>query len=72
MRLNARQVFYKEGAETTILLGIEDVTAVVAASLLALDARFGSGCVLRTASASISYSSALVFFGSRLGVAIVS
>jgi two-component sensor histidine kinase len=27
MRLNARQVFYKEGAETTILLGIEDVTA---------------------------------------------
>src|SRR4029077_6809652 len=26
MRLNARQVFYKEGAETTILLGIEDVT----------------------------------------------
>jgi hypothetical protein len=38
-----------------------------AASLLALGARFGSGCVLRTASASISYSSALVFFGSRLG-----
>jgi chemotaxis protein methyltransferase CheR len=27
MRLNARQVFYKEGADTTILLGIEDVTA---------------------------------------------
>jgi two-component sensor histidine kinase len=27
MLLNARQVFYKEGAETTILLGIEDVTA---------------------------------------------
>jgi len=27
MRLNARQVFYKQGAETTILLGIEDVTA---------------------------------------------
>jgi two-component sensor histidine kinase len=26
MRLNARQVSYKEGAETTILLGIEDVT----------------------------------------------
>jgi two-component sensor histidine kinase len=26
MRLNARQVFYKEGAGTTILLGIEDVT----------------------------------------------
>jgi two-component sensor histidine kinase len=26
MRLNGRQVFYKEGAETTILLGIEDVT----------------------------------------------
>jgi len=26
MLLNARQVFYKEGAETTILLGIEDVT----------------------------------------------
>ena len=26
MRLNACQVFYKEGAETTILLGIEDVT----------------------------------------------
>jgi two-component sensor histidine kinase len=26
MCLNARQVFYKEGAETTILLGIEDVT----------------------------------------------
>ena len=26
MRLNARQVFYKEGAQTTILLGIEDVT----------------------------------------------
>jgi chemotaxis protein methyltransferase CheR len=26
MRLNARRVFYKEGAETTILLGIEDVT----------------------------------------------
>jgi len=26
MRLNARQVFFKEGAETTILLGIEDVT----------------------------------------------
>jgi len=26
MRLNASQVFYKEGAETTILLGIEDVT----------------------------------------------
>ena len=26
MYLNARQVFYKEGAETTILLGIEDVT----------------------------------------------
>jgi chemotaxis protein methyltransferase CheR len=30
MRLNARQVFYKEGAETTILLGIEDVTARLA------------------------------------------
>ena len=27
MLLNARQVFYKEGANTTILLGIEDVTA---------------------------------------------
>jgi two-component sensor histidine kinase len=27
MLLNARQVFYKEGADTTILLGIEDVTA---------------------------------------------
>ena len=27
MLLNARQVFYKDGAETTILLGIEDVTA---------------------------------------------
>jgi chemotaxis protein methyltransferase CheR len=27
MRLNARQVFYTEGADTTILLGIEDVTA---------------------------------------------
>ncbi len=27
MLLNARQVFYKEGAETTILLGIEDITA---------------------------------------------
>jgi two-component sensor histidine kinase len=26
MQLNARQVFYKEGADTTILLGIEDVT----------------------------------------------
>ncbi len=26
MYLNARQVFYEEGAETTILLGIEDVT----------------------------------------------
>jgi two-component sensor histidine kinase len=26
MLLNARQVFYKEGAETTVLLGIEDVT----------------------------------------------
>jgi chemotaxis protein methyltransferase CheR len=26
MCLNARQVFYKEGADTTILLGIEDVT----------------------------------------------
>src|SRR6185369_15574814 len=26
MYLNARQVVYKEGAETTILLGIEDVT----------------------------------------------
>jgi hypothetical protein len=26
MRLNARQFFHKEGAETTILLGIEDVT----------------------------------------------
>jgi hypothetical protein len=26
MRLNARRVFYKEGADTTILLGIEDVT----------------------------------------------
>src|SRR6202167_295674 len=26
MRLNARQVFYKEGAETAILLGIQDVT----------------------------------------------
>jgi two-component sensor histidine kinase len=26
MRLNARQVFYDEGASTTILLGIEDVT----------------------------------------------
>jgi two-component sensor histidine kinase len=26
MRLNARQVFYEGGAETTILLGIEDVT----------------------------------------------
>jgi two-component sensor histidine kinase len=26
MRLNARQVFYKGGADTTILLGIEDVT----------------------------------------------
>jgi two-component sensor histidine kinase len=30
MRLDARQVFYKEGAETTILLGIEDVTARLA------------------------------------------
>jgi two-component sensor histidine kinase len=30
MLLNARQVFYKEGAETTILLGIEDVTARLA------------------------------------------
>ena len=27
MWLNARQVFYKDGADTTILLGIEDVTA---------------------------------------------
>lgn len=27
MRLNARQVLYKEGAETTVLLGIEDITA---------------------------------------------
>jgi chemotaxis protein methyltransferase CheR len=27
MRLNARQVLYKEGAEATVLLGIEDVTA---------------------------------------------
>jgi two-component sensor histidine kinase len=27
MLLNARQVFYKEGAETTVLLGIEDFTA---------------------------------------------
>jgi two-component sensor histidine kinase len=27
MRLNARQLFYKEGANRTILLGIEDVTA---------------------------------------------
>jgi chemotaxis protein methyltransferase CheR len=27
MRLNARQVFYTAGADTTILLGIEDVTA---------------------------------------------
>src|SRR6204780_3680958 len=27
MRLNARQVFYQGGADTTILLGIEDVTA---------------------------------------------
>ena len=26
MRLNARQVFYEGGADTTILLGIEDVT----------------------------------------------
>jgi hypothetical protein len=26
MRLNARQAFYDGGAETTILLGIEDVT----------------------------------------------
>ena len=26
MRLNARQVFYEEGAGTTILLGIEDIT----------------------------------------------
>lgn len=26
MYLNARQVFYKEGAETTILLGMEDIT----------------------------------------------
>src|SRR5579863_10294895 len=26
MRLNTRQVFYKESADTTILLGIEDVT----------------------------------------------
>jgi len=26
MRLNARQVFYEGGAETTILLGIEDIT----------------------------------------------
>jgi two-component sensor histidine kinase len=26
MRLNARQVFYEKGADTTILLGIEDVT----------------------------------------------
>ena len=26
MYLNARQVVYKEGAESTILLGIEDVT----------------------------------------------
>ena len=26
MRLNARQVFYEEGADTTILLGIEDAT----------------------------------------------
>jgi two-component sensor histidine kinase len=27
MRLNARQIFYEGGADTTILLGIEDVTA---------------------------------------------
>ena len=27
MRLNARQVFYEEGAGTTVLLGMEDVTA---------------------------------------------
>jgi two-component sensor histidine kinase len=27
MRLNARQVFYEKGADTTILLGIEDVTS---------------------------------------------
>jgi two-component sensor histidine kinase len=27
MRLNARQVFYQDGANTTILLGMEDVTA---------------------------------------------
>jgi chemotaxis protein methyltransferase CheR len=27
MRLNARQVLYKDGAEATVLLGIEDVTA---------------------------------------------
>jgi hypothetical protein len=27
MCLNARQVFYEGGADTTILLGIEDVTA---------------------------------------------
>ena len=26
MRLNARQVFYEGGADTTILLGIEDIT----------------------------------------------
>jgi hypothetical protein len=35
-------------------------------SLLALDGRSGSGCVLRTASVSISRSSALVFGGSRV------
>ena len=35
-------------------------------SLLDFDCRFGSGCVLRTASASISRSSALLFGGSRV------
>jgi hypothetical protein len=35
-------------------------------SLLAFDGRSGSGCVLRTASVSISRSSALVFGGSRV------
>ena len=45
------------------------VRPLAAISLLALGGRLGTGCaVLRTASASISYSSALVFFGSRLKV----
>ena len=42
--------------------------ALAAFSFLDFGGRFGSGCVLRTASVSISRNSALVFGGSRVGL----